>query len=142
MEGNMEDGVSEGAGLHRPTPSCSVSSTLSDYVHDMPPFRENRRNLRPRLLPLSNLPLTLSNFLIKTYLATCVTGLRPFPSQSAEATTLFQPIGWGHDPSPANLLRPQPLPHQLPLDPYKIFVLLKLAGSLRHLTAMSVQVGD
>ena len=55
--------------LHQPTPSCSVFSTLS------------------------NLPLTRSNFLIKTRLATCVTGLPPFPSQLAEATTLPQPIG-------------------------------------------------
>ena len=28
----------ERAGLHQPTPSCSVSSTLSDYVPDMTPF--------------------------------------------------------------------------------------------------------
>ena len=33
----------------------------------------------PRLLPLSNLPLT------------CLTGLRPFPSQSAEATAITSP---------------------------------------------------
>ena len=67
----------------------------------------------PRLLPLSNLPFTRSNFPIKTRPATCVTGLRPFPSQSAEAT-----------------------------GPNKTFVLLKLALSPRYLTAVSVQVGD
>ena len=56
----------ERADLRRPTPSCSVFSALSDYVPDMPPFRENGRNLRPRLLPLSKLPLTHSNFPINT----------------------------------------------------------------------------
>ena len=98
-----------------------------------PLFRENRRNLRSRLLPLSNLPLTCSNFLIKTRPATCLTGLWPFPSQSAEATTLPQPIGRGHDPSPAN---------RLPLDPYKTFGLLKLPLSPWYLTAASVPVRD
>lgn len=114
--GRKNELARERADLRRPTPSCSVSSTLSDYVPDMPPFRENCRNLRPRLLPLSNLPLTRSNFPIKTHPATCVTGLRP---------------------SPANRPRPQPLPHQLPLDPYKTFVLLKLGLSPRHLTSAS-----
>ena len=79
----------ERADLRRPTPSCSVSSTLSDYVPDMAPFWENCRNLRPCLLPLSN--LTRSNFLIKTHPLTCLTGLRPFPSQSAEATDITSP---------------------------------------------------
>ena len=68
----------------------------------------------PHLLPLSNHP------------PTCLTGLGPFPQ----------------DPSPANRLRPQPLPHQLPLGPNKTFVLLKLALSPRYLTSASVQVGD
>ena len=83
--------VPERAGLCQPTLSCSVSSTLSDYVPDMTPFPGKWKKPRPRLLPFSNLPLTRSNFLIKTRPATCVTGLRPFPSQSAEATAITSP---------------------------------------------------
>ena len=76
--------------------------------------------MKGHLLPLSNLPLTLSSFPIKTRLPGDLHNRTP---------TVPQPIGQGHDPSPANRLRPQSLPHQLPLDPYKTFVLLKLTLS-------------
>lgn len=43
--------------------------------------------------------------------------------------------------SSANQLESQPSPHQLPLVPYKTFVLLRLTLSLQHLAAVSVRVG-
>ena len=45
----LPQGPSERAGLRRPTPSCSVSSTLSDYVPDMTPFPGKSQTAPPPL---------------------------------------------------------------------------------------------
>ena len=41
--------LDERAGLRRPTPSCSVFSTLSDYVPDMTPFPG--KSQKPQIAP-------------------------------------------------------------------------------------------